>query len=643
MLQGKDMDNIQIANLLRNVATALQIQDKDENKFKIIAYERAANAIEHLSSEAKDLYDEGKLEDIPGVGKSIAKHLSDIFQKGRSIELSILLSKVPHAVFDIIPLEGIGPKMAYKLVKELKIKPPNSLEKLKVLAIKNKIAGISGFGEESQTSILKAISDYKGNVKRHLLNYAESVAELIISWMNKDTNTIRADTLGSLRRRASTVGDIDIAIASKSPKESIEHFVSYPNTKRILEKGDRKASILIPGNIQVDLRAQRQDSYGALLQHFTGSKHHNITLREYANDLRPRLSLSEYGIRVVGNKQETVNNKQKASLRHIHETECGFDGQANLKALTPNLLSFKTEEEFYNYLGLEWIPPELREDNGEIQVSLKHKLPKLIELSDVKGDLQIHSDFDIETSHDLGLSGHKEIVDKANELGYEYIAFTEHNPSRSKHTDAQIVDLLKRKKEWNEEINNSLRRAGEWKGGRAEEKHRGVQRVFNSLEIDILSDGELPVPEKGLELLDFALVSIHSNFRLNKKIMTKRVISALSHPKVLIFAHPTGRKLNEREGVELDWDEIFNYCQKNNKIIEINADPMRLDLPDFLVKEALKYKVKLSLGTDSHHVSQMDNMRYAVDVARRGWAEKVNIVNCLGLKEFVKAVSLQNV
>ena len=625
MLQSKEMDNVEIANLLRNVAAALQIQDKDDNKFKIIAYERAADAIEHLSSEAKDIYDEGKLEDIPGVGKSIAKHLSDIFEKGISKELDTLLSQIPSSVFELLPLDGIGPKLAYKLVTELKIESPNAISKLKVFAERGKIEKLEGFGIESQAGILKAIFDYKGNVKRHLLNYAEGISGMLIGWMKKDENTVSADTLGSLRRRASTVGDIDIAVASNNPDRSIEHFINYPDSKRTLEKGDRKASILIPGNIQVDLRAQEPDSYGALLQHFTGSKHHNIALREYALSLSPSLSLSEYGIRKIS-KQETVNSKQKT----------GFN-----KRITK---IFRKEEEFYNYLGLEWIPPELREGGSEIQFSLEKKLPKIVDCTDIKGDLQIHSNFDIETSHDLGLSSYEEIVGKANALGYEYVAFTEHNPSRSKHTDAQIIDLLKRKRETVEKLNEAIsNKPLEISSNRKTENSKqktviGIKRVFNSLEIDILSDGNLPVPENALETLDFALVSIHSNFRLNKVEMTKRIISALSHPVVLVLAHPTGRKLNERESIEADWERIFEYCINNKKLIEINGDPMRLDLPDHLVKTAVKMGVVFSLGTDSHHIDHMDNMRYAVDVARRGWAEKKNIVNTLTLTEIEEVI-----
>ena len=401
----------------------------------------------------------------------------------------------------------------------------------------------------------------------------------------------RADPLGSLRRQAATVGDIDIAVSSDNSKEALEHFVNYPKKTRVLEKGDRTASIVLPGGVQVDLMVQPPNAYGALLQHFTGSKHHNIALREYA--LKHGMSLSEYGIKIKGKLNKLAN-----------------------------------EEEFYKKLGMDWILPELREDAGEIEAALNHKLPRLVELKDVKGDLQIHSDFDIETSHDIGESSMEEIIRKADQLGYEYIAFTEHNPSKSKHNESQVVDILKRKREAVEKLNYSF----------VKSHCKSIKKVFNSLEIDILPDGGLAIPEKGLALLDFALVSIHSSFRLPRDKMTKRVLSALAYPQVKIFAHPTARKLNEREGVELNWPEIFSFCRKKSKWLEINAEPMRLDLPDILVREAVKTGVKLTLGTDSHHRDGMNNMAFGIAVARRGWATKDDIVNSRSLKEFEKMI-----
>jgi DNA polymerase (family 10) len=464
-------------------------------------------------------------------------------------------------------LPGIGIKTAMKLIKEAPRKEIE--EKLKEVEVKEK------------------------KVKRHLLPYAAMIASEVMDYMLKCSAVKRVDPLGSLRRQASTIGDIDLAVSTDNALEVLEYFTKYPKSVKTIEKGNHTSSILLPGGVQVDLMTQPIESYGSLLQHFTGSKHHNIALRELA--LKKGLSLSEYGIR---------------------------------KSLDPNskIKKFDTEKRFYNFLGLEYIEPELREDTDEIEAAKNHTLPKLVELKDIKADLQIHSSFDIETSHDLGESSMEEIVKKADELGYEYLALTEHNPSQKGHTDTQIVDILKRKQKIVEQLNYSFKNMN----------IKSVRKVFNSLEIDMKTDGSLPVPDAGLSTLDFALVSIHSNFDLPRDEQTKRVLSALSHQKVRIFAHPTGRKLIEREGAELNWPEVFDFCLKNNKWIEINCDPMRLDLPDTLVREAVKLGVKLTFGTDAHHVDGMNNMIFGISVARRGWATKNDIINTRNLVDFEK-------
>jgi DNA polymerase (family 10) len=559
------MTNLEIAELLRDVAAAYQLHDQNKYKFQIIAYERAADAVEHASSELKDLWDDGKLEDVPGIGPGIAEHLDELFKTGKSKHFDELMKDIPKEAFKLMELPGIGIKTAMKLIKEGSSK--EVAEKLKEVEARRKVG------------------------KRHLLPYAAEIASEIMDWMIKDVNVKRVDPLGSLRRKASTVGDIDLACVTDEPVEVLTHFTKYAETQKIIEKGEHSASILLPGNVQVDMMVQPADSYGSLLQHFTGSKHHNIALRDYA--LKKGLSLSEYGIK-------------------------------ELKVKSEKLKTFKTEKDFYGFLDLDYIEPELREATGEIEAAKEHRLPELIELKDIKSDLQIHSSFNIETSHDLGESSMEEIVKKGNELKYEYLAFTEHNPSQKGHTDKNIVEILKKKREKVDQLNYSLQKAG----------NNGVQKVFNSLEIDIKSDGSLPVPDEGLNTLDFALVSIHSNFDVERTSQTKRVLSALAHPRVKIFAHPTGRKLNEREGAELNWPEIFDFCLKNNKWVEIDCDPMRLDLPDTLVREAVKLGVKLTFGTDAHHKDGMNNMLWGISVARRGWAEKRDIVNAKSLKEF---------
>lgn len=551
----KNFNNLQIAELLRQVAASYKLRDEKKNKFKIIAYEKASDAVEHATSELKDLWDDGKLEEVPGIGPSIAKHLEDIFKNGSSKHFEEIMKDVPADAFKLMALPKVGIKTAVKLIRE---------------APKEELA-------EKLTEAEKIIN----KVKRHLLPYAMEIAVEVIEWMKKDKNTLKIDPLGSLRRKVATVGDIDIAVATPDAVKTINHFVNYPKKQQIIEKGERTASILLPGNIQVDVLPTLPENYGSALQHFTGSKFHNIALREYS--LKKGYSLNEYRIKdVKKNKDITIDN----------------------------------ELDFYKFLGLNYIEPEMREGTGEIEASLNNNLPELVKLDEIKGDLQIHSDFDIETSHDVGSSSMEEIINVAEKLNYQYLAFTEHNPSKKGHTDEDIVKLLKKKREKIEQINSSSKIF-----------------VFNSLEIDIGKEGDLPVPDEGLETLDFALVSIHSSFELDRDAMTERVLKALSHPKVKIFAHPTARKINEREGVELDWDKIFNFCLKNNKWIEINADPMRLDLPDVLVREAVKKGVKLSMGTDSHDAQMLHNMKWGINVARRGWAQKKDIINCLTLKE----------
>lgn len=564
------MTNLEIAELFRSISACYQLKDSNKYKFQIIAYDRAATAIEHSTSELKDLWDDGKLNEVPGIGPSIASHLDEIFKTGKSKHFEELMKGIPKEAFKLMELPKIGIKTAIKLINE-----------------KSKI---------EIDNLLKVVDKARKN-KRLLLPYAQEIASEFTKWILKYPEVENIDTLGSLRRKTSTVGDVDVAVASNTPLKVLDQFVKYPKVQKIIEKGDHSASILIPGNIQVDLMVTKTSSYGSLLQHFTGSKFHNIALREHAQKLG--FSLSEYGVK------EVKGNNQK-------------------------LIEFDTEEKLYNFLKLDYIEPELRENTGEIEASKDHNLPNLIKLDDIKGDLQIHSDFDIETSHDLGLSSMEYIVKKSLDLNYEYIAFTEHNPSKSKHTEEEIVDILKRKREKVDQLNYSISNT---------HKNR-VFKVFNSLEIDINKDGSLPVPDRGLNTLDFALVSVHSSFDLSKDEMTNRILTAFSYPGVKIFAHPTARKLNEREGIELDWSKIFEFCIKNNKYLEIDADPQRLDLPDILVREAVKSGVKMTLGTDSHDVSMLDNMNYGIYVARRGWCQTENIVNSFSLNKLKEVIKL---
>lgn len=576
------MNNLEIARLLRKIAAAYTILR--QNRFKIIAYENAATSVEHAGSELKDLWDDGKLETVPGLGESIISHLDEIFRTGKSKHFDAVLAKIRPAVFEFLEIPGLGPKKAYKLVYKLNLKDISDLESA---AKAHKIASLEDFGLKSEADILENIARFrKGAVKerRMTLLEADAIADEVIGFI-RGIGNIRIDKLGSLRRRVATIGDVDLAVATDHPKEVIEAFVAYPRASGVIEKGPTGASILVAGHHQVDLRVSRPEEYGAMLQYFTGSKYHNIKLRELA--LKKGLSLSEYGMKPIQNsKFKSQNSSSK-------------------------IKSFDNEEEFYNFLGLDWIPPELREDGGEIEAALEHKLPKLVELKDVKGDLHLHSNFDLETSHDSGTGTIREIREMGELRGYEYVGISDHNPSVTKHSPKQIEESLRARKMAVEQINSSTHGC----------------RVLNLLEVDIAPDGTLPVPNVALDNLDACVVSVHSTFTMEREKMTKRVLAGLSHPVAKILGHPTGRLLGQREGYELDWDEIFAFCAKNDKALEINCFPNRLDLPDVLVREAIKRGVLLSLGTDYHDVGAMDLMEFGVCVARRGWAEKEDIIN----------------
>jgi len=586
------MTNQEIAHLLRQIAAAFAIKDEKKHYFQIVAYQKAADAIEKSTTQAVDLYNDGKLDSLPGVGPSIKQHLTDLFKKGRVAHFDTVLKGIPKAVFPLLDIPSFGPKKAYKLVEKFHLNNPKTvIADLAKIAESGKIADLAGFGEKSQSDILQAIGEFgkgAGKTTRMLLPFADELAQKLTEYLKKSPAVRQAEPLGSLRRRVVTIGDIDIAVASDKPQEVIEHFISYPYKNRVIEKGPVSASILANGDRQVDLMVQPVAGFGSLLQHFTGSKHHNVHLREFA--LKKGLSLSERGIKKAKSEGESGR------------------------------VQYATEEKFYSALGMDWIPPEMREDTGEIEKALTHDLPKLIELKDIKGDLHIHSSYNLEPSHDMGQNTMEDMLKKAQELGYSYLGFSEHNPSLGKHTKEQIYSILKKRQEKIEQLKS---------------KNKSV-RVINLLEIDILPSGNLAIDDKAFEYIDAGLVSIHSSFSMNMEAMTKRVLQGLSHPKAKILSHPTGRLLNQRTGYQLDWEKVFSFCKEHDKAVEINAWPERADLPDTLIRQAIDKGVKLLIDTDSHATAQMDIMQYGVYQARRGWATKSDILNTLEYNEFIK-------
>ncbi len=584
------MTNLEIAELLRKVAAAYQILN--ENRFRVIAYQRAADSVEHLTSELKDYWDDNKLDEVSGVGSTIAEHLDELFKTGKSTHWESVFAKVPQGVFPLLLVPGIGPKKAYALVTELKLGGEKTvISDLEQAAKAGKIATMEGFGEKSQTVILEAIEIYKrGQIKenRMPLPAADAIAREIIEYLKAGGHVDRADVLGSLRRSVSTIGDIDIAVATSKPELVLDHFVLFPHQK-LVDHGASGATLLLHNGRQVDLRVQNLSSYGAMLQYFTGSKNHNVRLRELA--LRKGISLSEHGIKDVK---------------------------------TGKIRLYETEESFYKAVGLPWIPPELREDKGEIDAAKEGELPKLVELSDIKGDLHMHTNYDLSSSHDVGKNPLGDHLDKAKELGYDYIGISDHNPSLSNHTEKDIVSIMKRRKDDYEQLYTS------W-----QKREKDRVQYFLMCEVDILTDGKLALPESAFEYVDAVVVSLHSGFTQSRAVVTDRIIRALtSHPKVRIFGHPTGRLLGSREGADADWQAVLAVAKEKDIAMEINSYPDRLDFPDPLVYDAIKHGVRFTIDTDAHAVEHMDLMRYGVSVARRGWATKRDIINTLGYNDF---------
>ena len=582
-------NNEEIARLLRRVSAAYII--KNFNRFRIIAYDKAADSIEKSNIEVRDLWEQNRLSDLPGIGSTIAAHLDDLFKNGKVKHFEQAFANLPQGMFPLLDVPGFGPKKAYLLSDKFRLNDSDTaINKLLAIAKSGKIAPLEGFGAKSEQDIIAALEGFiKGQTKkkRMPLPYAYNAARLVIEYLKSNRATENAYLLGSLRRGVSTIGDIDIGVATKKEQEVINFFLKYPKSVKKIEQGESGASILLITGQQIDIRVQRPESFGAMLQYFTGSKAHNIRLRELA--VKKGLSLSEYGIK-------------------------------NIK--TGKLKKYASEEGIYAALNLPFIPPELREDWGEIYAAEAQKLPELIAREQIKGEVHVHSDYDLKPSHDLGASSVEELLQTAQKLNYEYLGISDHNPKISGLSENQIISIMKKRKEHFEHILSS---------------NKNIRvKLFIMLEVDILPDGNLALPAQAFDYVDAVLVSIHSSFTQDRETMTQRILTGLSHPKAKIFAHPSGRLIGKREGVNADWDKVFDFCRQKNKALEINSYPDRLDLADIMVKKAVDSGNKLVIDTDSHHKEQMTLIDYGITVARRGWAEKKDILNTLPYNEFAE-------
>ncbi len=580
--------NKELVHILKSIAAVYLIQGA--NRFRLIAYQKAADAIEPLTQEVYDIWQNGQLDTIQGLGSSMQEHLNEYFTSPKDSYFEKQLAQLPASVYELMRAPGIGPMKAYKIVSALHLNDPKTIfADVRTAAQQNKIAELDSFGEKSQADIIKALDvlDERGTTEgRMALPVAMRLADDVTDYLLKHDAVTRVEPMGSLRRRAPTIGDVDLLVVcdEKHMQEVVHHFVQYPARISVEAEGKDKGAIMVSGGRRVDLRVIPERQYGAMIQYFTGSKAHNIKLREIA--LKKGFSLNEFGIKDV-------------KTGAIHE--------------------FSTEEGFYDFLDLQWVPPEMREGFDEIKLSQTHTVPQLITVKDICGEFHVHSNFDVTTSHDLGADSIEAMARKAHELGYTYLALSEHSPA-SKCTAEEATAIIKRKKEaidaWNA-------------------KPIVPVHLFNSLEIDIQPDGSLALPESAFEYLDLCVVSLHSSFRMSRADMTKRILKAFTYPKVRIMGHPTGRMLGKREEVDADWETIMKEATKRGIALEINASPERLDLPEGLVRQALIHKTKLVIDTDAHAASHMDGMEFGVYVARRGWVTKNDIMNTKSLKDII--------
>jgi len=570
------MKNSLVAKIFYEIADMLEIKDV---QFKPQAYRRAAQAIESLSKPIEDVAAESKLEEIPGVGESIAKKIEEIVRTGKLKYHEDLKKSFPIKIEELFSVEGIGPKKIKLFYDKLGIKNLKDLEKA---AKQGKLRELPGMGEKSEKQIFESIQFAKASGQRALLGYILPVAEEIKEGMQAAGNVDDIEVAGSIRRMKETIGDIDVLVVTKQPKKAIDHFTNLKNVDKVVAKGPSRSTVRLKEGIECDIRVIEPRSFGSALMYFTGSKTHNIELRKVA--IKKGWKLSEYGL-FSGSKRK---EKQIAG---------------------------KTEKEIYAKLGLKYIEPEMRENTGEIEAAAANKLPKIVGYKDIRGDLQMH------TTWSDGVNTIEEMAHAAKALGHEYICISDHVGTLKIAGSMSAKEIEKQMKEI-DKINKKM---------------RGIE-ILKGAEVNILSDSSLDLKDSVLKGLDVVFASVHSGFRQSKEQLTKRIVSAMENEHVDIIAHPTGRLIEKRKAYEVDFDKIFETAKRTGTILEINAYPDRLDLNADNVRYAIKSGCKLIIDTDAHSADHLRYIRLGIATARRGWAEKKDIVNTLPLKKLMKVL-----
>ena len=567
------MRNREVAQLLENIATLLEM--KGENRFKVVAYEEAAHRIENWPEPIEEVWKEGRLKEIPGIGDSIASKIEEYLSTGKLSYLEELTKEIPPEIIHLTAIPGVGPKIAKLLYDQLGVK---SIEDLEKAIAEQKLRHLPRLGVKSEEKIRKGIEMLKRQSGRMLLGQALPLVEEIVGALRERSGVTKISPAGSVRRMKETIGDIDILVASSAPEPIMEIFTSLPQVREVIARGITKSSIVTQEGIQVDLRVVEETSFGAALQYFTGSKAHNIKLREIA--LKKGFKVNEYGIFRLDNDKRVGGEK---------------------------------EEEIYETLGMEWIPPEMREDQGEIELAQEKKLPILIDIGDLQGDLHVHSNWSD------GVTSIEEMAEAALSRGYKYLAICDHTQSLAVASGLNPEEIRERRKEielWNK-------------------KGKGL-RLLDGVEANIMSDGSLDFPDSELEKLEVVVAGLHSGLGQGEEKILYRLEGAMKNKYVQVISHPTGRILNKRDAYQVNREKLFSLARETGTYLEINSQPERLDLSDGDARRARDLGVKLVISTDAHDPSSLDYIRYGVAQARRGWLQKEDVLNTFNLEKLLE-------